>query len=233
MAQIKSRKHNRSAQLMALAASLPLLAHAASPEDDVTHLPTITVKSEAESKYKADRLSSAKYTQPLLDTPQTISVIKKEMLQEQGATSLVEALRNTPGITLQLGENGNTSAGDAFQMRGFSTQTSTYVDGVRDLGAISRDVFNIDQIEVVKGPSGSEAGRGAASGYINLVSKLPQSESSQEISATYNTAQHTRLSADINQAINPNTAFRLNVMGQEGGIEGRDYIENLCTRQIS
>ncbi len=226
MAQIKSRKHNRSAQLMALAASLPLLAHAANPEDDVTQLPTITVKSEAESKYKADNLSSAKYTQPLLDTPQTISVIKKEILQEQGATSLVEALRNTPGITLQLGENGNTSAGDAFQMRGFSTQTSTYVDGVRDLGAISRDVFNIDQIEVVKGPSGSEAGRGAASGYINLVSKLPQSESSQEISATYNTAQHTRLSADINQAINPNTAFRLNVMGQEGGIEGRDYIEN-------
>ncbi|QTD64770.1 catecholate siderophore receptor Fiu [Acinetobacter towneri] len=226
MAQIKSRKHNRSAQLMALAASLPLLAHAASPEDDVTHLPTITVKSEAESKYKADRLSSAKYTQPLLDTPQTISVIKKEMLQEQGATSLVEALRNTPGITLQLGENGNTSAGDAFQMRGFSTQTSTYVDGVRDLGAISRDVFNIDQIEVVKGPSGSEAGRGAASGYINLVSKLPQSENSQEISASHNTAEHARLSADINQVINPNTAFRLNVMGQEGGVEGRDYIEN-------
>ncbi|WP_180008666.1 catecholate siderophore receptor Fiu [Acinetobacter sp. YH12238] len=226
MAQIKSRKHNRSAQLMALAASLPLLAHAASPEDDVTHLPTITVKSEAESKYKADRLSSAKYTQPLLDTPQTISVIKKEMLQEQGATSLVEALRNTPGITLQLGENGNTSAGDAFQMRGFSTQTSTYVDGIRDLGAISRDVFNLDQIEVVKGPSGSEAGRGAASGYINLVSKLPQSENSQEISASYNTAKHARLSADINQVINPNTAFRLNMMGQEGGVEGRDYIEN-------
>ncbi|WP_180112589.1 catecholate siderophore receptor Fiu [Acinetobacter sp. YH12131] len=226
MAQIKSRKHNRSAQLMALAASLPLLAHAASPEDDVTHLPTITVKSEAESKYKADSLSSAKYTQPLLDTPQTISVIKKEILQEQGATSLVEALRNTPGITLQLGENGNTSAGDAFQMRGFSTQTSTYVDGIRDLGAISRDVFNLDQIEVVKGPSGSEAGRGAASGYINLVSKLPQSENSQEISASYNTAEHARLSADINQVINPNTAFRLNVMGQEGGVEGRDYIEN-------
>ena len=202
MAQIKSRKHNRSAQLMALAASLPLLAHAASPEDDVTHLPTITVKSEAESKYKADSLSSAKYTQPLLDTPQTISVIKKEILQEQGAISLVEALRNTPGITLQLGENGNTSAGDAFQMRGFSTQTSTYVDGIRDLGAISRDVFNLDQIEVVKGPSGSEAGRGAASGYINLVSKLPQSENSQEISASYNTAKHARLSADINQVIN-------------------------------
>lgn len=226
MAQIKSRKHNRSAQLMALAASLPLLAHAANPEDDVTQLPTITVKSEAESKYKADNLSSAKYTQPLLDTPQTISVIKKEMLQEQGATSLVEALRNTPGITLQLGENGNTSAGDAFQMRGFSTQTSTYVDGIRDLGAVSRDIFNLEQVEVVKGPAGAEAGRGSASGYINLVSKLPHLQNSSEVSASYNTAENARLSADINQAINDNTAFRLNVMRQEGGIEGRDYIEN-------
>lgn len=225
MAQIKSRKHNRNAQLVALAASLPLMAHAANPQD-VTQLPTITVKSDAENKYKADKLSLPKYTQPLLDTPQTVSVIKKELLKEQGATSLVEALRNTPGITLQLGENGNTSAGDAFQMRGFSTQTSTYVDGIRDLGAVTRDVFNLEQIEVVKGPSGAEAGRGSASGYINLATKLPQTENSQEVSATYNTAEHARLTADMNQVINSGTAFRLNAMGQDGGVEGRDYLEN-------
>ena len=225
MAQIKSRKHNRNAQLVALAASLPLMAHAANTQD-VTQLPTITVKSDAENKYKADKVSSPKYNQPLVDTPQTVSVIKKELLKEQGATSLVEALRNTPGITLQLGENGNTSAGDAFQMRGFSTQTSTYVDGIRDLGAVTRDVFNLEQIEVVKGPSGAEAGRGSASGYINLASKLPQAENSREVSATYNTAEHARLAADINQVINSGTAFRLNAMGQDGGVEGRDYIEN-------
>ena len=225
MAQIKSRKHNRNAQLVALAASLPLMAHAANTQD-VTQLPTITVKSDAENKYKADKVSSPKYTQPLVDTPQTVSVIKKELLKEQGATSLVEALRNTPGITLQLGENGNTSAGDAFQMRGFSTQTSTYIDGIRDLGAVTRDVFNLEQIEVVKGPSGAEAGRGSASGYINLASKLPQTENSREVSATYNTAEHARLTADINQVINSGTAFRLNAMGQDGGVEGRDYIEN-------
>ena len=225
MAQIKSRKHNRNAQLVALAASLPLMAHAANTQD-VTQLPTITVKSDAENKYKADKLSSPKYTQPLVDTPQTVSVIKKELLKEQGATSLVEALRNTPGITLQLGENGNTSAGDAFQMRGFSTQTSTYVDGIRDLGAVTRDVFNLEQIEVVKGPSGAEAGRGSASGYINLATKLPQTENSQEVSATYNTAEHARLTADMNQVINSGTAFRLNAMGQDGGVEGRDYLEN-------
>ena len=225
MAQIKSRKHNRNAQLVALAASLPLMVHAANTQD-VTQLPTITVKSDTESKYKADKVSSPKYTQPLVDTPQTVSVIKKELLKEQGATSLVEALRNTPGITLQLGENGNTSAGDAFQMRGFSTQTSTYVDGIRDLGAVTRDVFNLEQIEVVKGPSGAEAGRGSASGYINLANKLPQTENSREVSATYNTAKHARLAADINQVINSGTAFRLNAMGQDGGVEGRDYLEN-------
>lgn len=225
MAQIKSRKHNRNAQLVTLAASLPLMAHAANTQD-VTQLPTITVKSDAENKYKADKLSSPKYTQPLVDTPQTVSVIKKELLKEQGATSLVEALRNTLGITLQLGENGNTSAGDAFQMRGFSTQTSTYVDGIRDLGAVTRDVFNLEQIEVVKGPSGAEAGRGSASGYINLATKLPQTENSREVSATYNTAEHARLTADINQVINSGTAFRLNAMGQDGGVEGRDYLEN-------
>jgi len=224
MAKIKSRKHIATTPLVALAASLPLVSHAATKEEKVTQLPTIEVT--AQEIYKANTVSSPKYTQPLVDTPQTIQVIKKEILQEQGAASLVEALRNTPGITLQMGENGNTSAGDTFQMRGFSTQTSTYVDGIRDLGAVSRDVFNLEQIEVVKGPSGAEAGRGSASGYINLVTKLPKAENSREVSARYNTAENARLTADINQAISESTAIRLNVMGQDGGVEGRDVIEN-------
>ena len=91
------------------------------------------------------------------------------MLQEQGSISLMDALRNTPGITMQLGENGNTSAGDTFQMRGFATASSTFVDGLRDLGAVSRDVFNLEQVEIAKGPSGADVGRGAASGYVNLI----------------------------------------------------------------
>ncbi|MBH2000852.1 MAG: catecholate siderophore receptor Fiu [Moraxellaceae bacterium] len=223
MAKIKSRKHIGTTQLVALAASLPFASHAATKEENVAKLPTIEVN--AENTYKADKVSSPKYTQPLVDTPQTISVIKKEILKEQGATSLTDALRNTPGITLQLGENGNTSAGDSFQMRGFDTKNSIYVDGIRDIGAISRDVYNLEQIEVVKGPSGAEAGRGGAGGYINLSTKLPHAENSSEVSATYNTAEHGRLAADINQAINESTAVRLNVMGQQGGVEGRDYIE--------
>lgn len=232
MSKIHSRKHNYTAQLLMLAASLPVVsAQAQAADQDVAAenntLPKITLKATpTQPAYKTDKVSSAKYTQPLVDTPQTISVIKKEIIKDQGATSLVEALRNTPGITLQLGENGNTSAGDTFQMRGFSTQTSTFVDGIRDLGAVSRDVFNIEQIEVVKGPSGSESGRGAASGYINLVSKLPKEKNEREVSLNWNTANHKRLTADINQVLADGVAARLNVMGQEGGIEGRDYIEN-------
>ncbi|HQW53942.1 MAG TPA: catecholate siderophore receptor Fiu [Acinetobacter sp.] len=225
MAKIKSRKHIGTTPLVALAASLPLAGHAAAPqEENVTKLPTIEVT--AEQAYKAKKVSSPKYTQPLLDTTQTVQVIKKELLQDQGAASLVEALRNTPGITLQMGENGNTSAGDTFQMRGFSTQTSTYVDGIRDLGAVSRDVFNLEQIEVVKGPSGAEAGRGSASGYINLVTKLPNAEDSNQVSLRYNTAENARVTADINQTINDSVAIRLNAMGQDGGVDGRDVVEN-------
>lgn len=228
MAKIKSRKHHYSTQLVVLAASLPFISHAAENKenDNVTHLPTISIKSDKDNAYKVEAVSSPKYTQPLVDTPQTISIINKQILQEQAATTLVEALRNTPGITLQLGENGNTSAGDAFQMRGFSTQNSTYLDGIRDLGAVSRDVFNIEQIEVVKGPSGSEAGRGAASGYINLVSKLPSLTNQSSVTANYNTAEHGRLAVDLNQAIDSSTAVRLNAMGQDGGIEGRDVVKN-------
>ena len=224
MTKITSKKHRTPLIVTIASMAVPTFLYAADIDHPVV-LPTIQVETE-KNNYKSDQVASAKYTQPLVDTTQTISVIKKELLQEQGATSLVEALRNTPGITLQLGENGNTSAGDTFQMRGFSTQTSTFVDGIRDLGAISRDVFNLEQIEVVKGASGSESGRGASSGYINLVSKLPTAKDSGSVGLTWNTANHGRLSADINQAINDDIAFRLNAMGQEGGIEGRDEVEN-------
>ena len=224
MAKIKSRKHIATTPLVALAASLPLISHAATKEEKVTQLPTIEVN--AEQGYKVDKSSSTKYTQPLLDTTQTIQVISKDLLQEQGVATLMEALQNTPGITMQLGENGNTSSGDTFQMRGFSTASQTYVDGIRDLGAITRDTFNLEQIEVIKGGAGSDAGRGSQSGYINLVTKLPKAESTRSTSLTWNTANHKRLTADINQAINDSVAFRLNVMGQEGGIEKRDVLEN-------
>lgn len=249
MAYIKSRQHAARSStrtpvagtLGLMLAALPGLAAAqaadaapakpatqATAKDDPS-LPSVTVKSAAVNEYKANASASPKLTQPLLDTPKTIQVIKKEMLAEQGAASLMEALRNTPGITMQLGENGNTSAGDAFYMRGFSTQSSTFVDGIRDLGAVTRDVFNLDSVEVVKGPSGSEGGRGSSSGYINLVSKLPSLDDLNMVDLTLGSHSKKRVTADMNRKLGETTALRLNLMAQDSGVPGRDVVKTKGT----
>ncbi|HZX17855.1 MAG TPA: catecholate siderophore receptor Fiu [Pseudomonas sp.] len=226
---IRSRKHYKSSHLaLLIAAAVPGMAFAAQngAAQEELSLPATTVTSKAEVPYKASKSANSKLTQPLLDTPKTVQIIKKEVLREQGANSLMEALRNTPGITMQLGENGNTSAGDTFMMRGFSTQNSTFVDGVRDLGAVSRDVFNLEQVEVVKGAAGSDIGRGASSGYINLISKLPTLTNEVFATVGYGTADKSNLTADINQQLSDNSAFRLNLMRRDGDMDGRDYVDN-------
>ncbi|HEY1588129.1 MAG TPA: catecholate siderophore receptor Fiu, partial [Rhodanobacter sp.] len=220
--------------LTGLALALPAAAAdmpATGPDTDaqVANAKTLpSVKVEATpNDYKIDKVSSPKFTQPILDTPQTISVISKELFLQQGATTLTEALRNSPGVgTFYAGENGSTSTGDAIYMRGFDTSGSIFVDGVRDLGTISRDVFNIEQIEVTKGPDCTEYGRTAPTGAINMVSKQPLLDNSVSGSVSYGSADQKRSTADWNQAIGANAAFRLNVMGQNSGVPGRNDVEN-------
>lgn len=228
---IRSRKHHQTCHLATLiAAAIPAMGMAAQGDASQAGLSlpgtNVTSTAEREVPYKAKRSANAKMTEALLDTPKTVQVIKKEVLREQGANSLMEALRNTPGITMQLGENGNTSAGDTFTMRGFSTQNATFVDGVRDLGAISRDVFNLEQVEVVKGAAGSDIGRGASSGYINLISKLPTLDNEVFTTVGYGTSDKSNLTADINQQLSDNSALRLNLMRRDGDVDGRDYVDN-------
>jgi len=245
MSYIQSRKHAAARQprhrstvaLAAAALALPgaVLAQSAAapaaaasqPRAEAT-LPTVKVQAAApDNDYKADVVSSPKFTQPIVDTPQTITVIKKELLQQQAATSLSEALRNTPGVTMQLGENGSTQTGDSINLRGFDSSQSIFVDGIRDLGAISRDVFNIDQVEVVKGPSGSDIGRGASSAYINLVSKQAQADGAFATGSLIGgTDDRKRVVADLNTplAALPGSAVRLNLMAQDYGVPGRDEV---------
>lgn len=222
MSIIRSRKKSTllTSSMVAMAGSLAIPAHA----QDAPVLKEVNVQAAVDVPYKTEKSASNKLTQALVDTPKTVQVLKKEMLKEQGASSLMEALRNTAGITMQLGENGNTAAGDTFQMRGFSTNTSTFVDGVRDLGAVTRDVFNLEQVEVVKGAGGSEVGRGASAGYINLISKLPTLEQANDIALTLGTADKKRLTVDSNNVIDDSTALRLNVMVQEANAEERNEV---------
>lgn len=242
MAHIRSRKHAHPLRLTHSAAAVAALvlpvaaqaqqatppAAAASAPARNAVLPEVKVKSAAEVPYKAEAMSSPKFTQPLVDTPQTLTVIKKELLREQGATTLAEALRNTPGVTMLAGENGNTSSGDSIFMRGFDTQGSIFVDGIRDLGSISRDVFNIEQVEVVKGPSGADNGRGASSGYVNLLTKVPFMDNDNTASFTLGTHSRKRATADLNRPIDigiPGSAVRLNLVAQDYGVPGRHEVE--------
>ncbi|HZY33366.1 MAG TPA: TonB-dependent receptor plug domain-containing protein, partial [Rhodanobacter sp.] len=246
MAHITSRKHpvshrkspSASGRLTAatlftgLALALPVTAAelAVSADAQVAtakNLPGVKVEATTGNDYRVDKLSSPKYTQPLLDTTQTISVITKELIQQQGATTLTEALRNSPGVgTFYVGENGNTSTGDGIYMRGFDTSGSIFVDGVRDLGTVSRDVFNIEQVEVAKGPAGTDYGRTAPAGSVNLVSKQPQLGDGISGSLGYGSGQHRRATADWNQTLGEHSAFRLNAMGQDSGVPGRDKVES-------
>lgn len=180
------------------------------------------------------QLSSPKFTAPLLDTPQTVAVVPQEVFSLQNAQNLSDVLRNTPGITFTAGEGGAVSSGDTFTMRGFDASGSVFVDGVRNSSAAYRDVYNVEQVEIAKGPSGADTGRGGASGYVNLVTKTPKLETFTRGSASYGASEDAgkdqrRLTLDTNQTLGdalPTSAVRLNLLAQDSGVAGRDFIES-------
>lgn len=236
---IKSRKHAPSRFNQHVGAALavmllPVAAQAADPAGQSAPasqqtLNEIKVVSAKENDFKAEKASSPKYTEELVNTAQTIVVIKKELIEQQGALTLTDALRNTPGVgTFFLGENGNTNTGDAVYMRGFDASGSIYVDGVRDVGSISRDVFNIEQIDVLKGPAGTDSGRGSPTGSINLVSKTATMENKFNSLLKTGSGKQKRATADWNRIIDADsgTAFRLNLMTQDSGNPARDEVKN-------
>jgi len=191
--------------------------------------------SRMETLYVIDRArdmgASPKRTAPLLDTPQTISVIPSEIFKAQGAQNLTDVLRNTPGISFNAGENGFATNTNNFSMRGFDTSGNVFIDGVRDSGNYSRDVFNLEQVEVVKGAA-ADNGRGGAGGYVNLVTKTPQLESFVVGTASYgfdgysSDSNRARTTIDINRPMSERSAFRLNALYQDGGIPGREHAES-------
>jgi catecholate siderophore receptor len=169
--------------------------------------------------------SSPKYTEPLRDTPQTITVIPKTVIEEQGATTLRDVLRNVPGLTMTAGEGG-APAGDNLTLRGFSARNDIFIDGARDLGPQSRDPFNLEQVEVVKGPGSAFTGRGSAGGSINLVSKAPTVNRFFAGTVGFGSDATKRFTGDINLPIKDRAAFRLNLLAHDSGVAGRDVVEN-------
>jgi catecholate siderophore receptor len=222
---IRRPDHSLAAAVLATLQAAALQAQAAQPASP-QQLPKVSVEAQ-EDTYKVDESSSPKYTQPLRDVPQTITVISESVIKDQGATTLRDVLRNSPGITFQAGEGGGGLPGDQnFTMRGFSSRNSLFIDGVRDTGAYVRDSFNLQQVEVIKGPTGAIAGRSATSGAINQVSKTPQLGDAQSYSLGYGSDDYRRVTADTNLGLSDSSALRLNAMYHDAGVSNRDVVEN-------
>jgi catecholate siderophore receptor len=170
-------------------------------------------------------LSSPKQPGLLREVPQTITVIPSALIQEQNATSLRDVLRNVPGITMQAGEGG-VPAGDNLSIRGFSARTDFFIDGVRDFGGYSRDPYNVEQVEVSKGPASAFTGRGSTGGSINLVTKSPQPAALRAGTLGGGNEEYVRGTVDLNQPLGDRTALRLNAMWTDAGTPGRGPVEN-------
>jgi len=163
--------------------------------------------------YQAKKSSSATKTDtPLIDIPQSLSVITQEQINDQSVQSMSDAVRYVPGVTASQGE-GNR---DALNFRGSGVTTGDfYLDGMRDDVQTYRDFYNTDRIEVLKGPNGMIFGRGASGGAINRVSKEAGWDPVREIKLTYGAYNQKRSSIDIGNAISDVAAFRLNAIYEE------------------
>ncbi|OZI27784.1 TonB-dependent siderophore receptor [Bordetella genomosp. 7] len=196
------------------------LAAPAGAQTAVPQLSPVQVEGES-SSYDVPVSRSPKMTAPLVDTPRTVQVVPQQVIQDQAATTLQDVLRNSPGITFGAGEGGR-AGGDLPIIRGQNSAGSIFVDGVRDTSTQTRDTFNLEQVEIIKGPDSVYSGRGGAGGSINLVTKKPRANDFAEGSVQVGTDNNYRATADGNWRLGEQAAFRLNLMGNKGDVPGRD-----------
>ena len=224
----------RSALLAGFGLSLAATAAAAQPtperppataEQQETAVEEVVVTAET----PPPELDSPRFTQPLLDTPQSVTVLDDELLEEQGRRSLRDALRNVTGVSIQAGEGApQQGGGDILTIRGFSARDDILVDGIADVGVYPRDPFNAWQIEVLKGPSSAYAGRGNTGGTVNIVSRLPTLDVVGEAEISLGTADLYRVSFDWGRVLDKDrgVAVRLNGVYHSSGEPGRDHVHS-------
>ena len=221
----KARPARLALVMLAGAMSLGGVAQAAEIADDADAgtVSRVDVNGERRPLDRDTGLSVMPAT--VQDTPQAISVIGNAQLKAQGVTSLEQALRNVPGITIAIGEGG-TLNGDQFKIRGFDSKDDVYIDGLRDFGAYARDSFNYEEVQVLKGPSGAMFGRGTTGGAINTISKRPKLDNFTSVDGYVGNGDYYRALADINHRLGETTAARLTLMLNDTGVVDRDFINS-------
>ncbi len=223
MSFIKSRKKIVST---AIASSLSVIATSAIAQDEIAKLPTIKAQATAEQSLKVDQSANTKFVAPLLDTPKSVSVISKKLIEDTQVTTLADALRTVPGITLGAGEGGNPN-GDRPFIRGYNSESSMYVDGVRNSTSQNREMFAVEQVEVIKGSASSLGGAGSVGGSVNMISKVAKKGDFLEGSVAGGTDNYQRITLDGNKDFGNGIAARVAVMGHQnekaGQHDGAEY----------
>ena len=163
----------------------------------------------------------------VLNAPQSITIVPQQVIEERGATSLRDVLRNVTGISMQAGEGG-VPAGDQLSIRGFSARTDIFIDGVRDTGGYTRDPFVLESVEVLKGPASAYVGRGSTGGAINQITKKPEGNDFAAGTLSAGAPRYFRGVLDVNRAFEAGglgtSAFRLNAMAMDADAPGRDEV---------
>jgi catecholate siderophore receptor len=172
---------------------------------------------------REQKSADPKQVAPLVDTPKSIVVLSRGVIDQTGSASLQDALRTVPGITFGAAEGGNP-IGDRPFIRGFDSQGSIYVDGVRDLAAQTREVFAIDSVQIVRGSDSTLGGRGSAGGTINILSQVPQLATFASASASYGNGDYKRVTGDLNLKLGDIVAFRVEGLWHDQNVVDRDAI---------
>ncbi|WP_426119805.1 TonB-dependent receptor [Pseudomonas sp. DSP3-2-2] len=201
------------------------MAHAAESSDEkAISLGATSINGEQDASYKTEESASRKYTAPLRETPKSVTVIPQQVIRDTAATSLADALRTTPGITFGAGEGGNPNA-DRPIIRGFNAESDVFIDGMRDVAAQSREIFNVESVEISKGPGSAFTGAGSTGGSLNLITKGAHLGNAYNGGYTFGSDQTQRYTADLNQQLTDTSAFRLNLMKHDANVAGRDNVD--------
>jgi catecholate siderophore receptor len=200
-----------SVSLAAIAASPVHVAAAEALEEGFADDQEIIVTGEKEG-YVAISSAGLKTDTPLIDTPQSVSVVTREQLDDQALQDIGDILRYTPGASIGQGE-GNR---DQITIRGQNTTADFFVDGIRDDVQYFRPLYNIERVEIHKGPNAMIFGRGGGGGIINRVAKSPIADRPfGEVTASVDSFGAFYLSGDLNLPVGDSAAFRLNGLYEE------------------
>jgi catecholate siderophore receptor len=184
-----------------------IIARPQTHESPVYNLRPVEVLGVRNLGYSTVRSRTATKTDtPLRDTPQSISVVTRDVIADQSMQSLGDVVRHIPGVSMGLGEGHR----DAPTIRGNSSTADFFVDGMRDDAQYYRDLYNTERLEALKGSNAMIFGRGGLGGVINRVTKEPQWVAGRTFTAEGGSFQHRRTTIDLSQPVSGRSTTRLN-----------------------